>query len=225
MSMTADRVDVPDFLLAFSAMHDAMRRDAGRLVRFNDDRPDPLPARTAKPLAQWWQRFERTIVHHHEREDSVIWPELVNRRPEFADARAPLEIDHHALDEAMLAVRNAVAGAAGGVDDPAVRRLVVREFATLLADHLAREESAAFPLIADAFTDEEFRVIEKQMSKQVSLGHIAFELPWVMDEADERVRALGKELLPAPVHLLNRLIFAPRYRRLTALLVAPPKSR
>src|SRR5688500_10646505 len=99
MSMTADRVDVPDFLLAFSAMHDAMRRDATRVVRFNDDRPDPLPARTAKPLAQWWQRFERT------------------------------------------------------------------------------------------------------MSKQVSLGHIAFELPWVMDEADERVRALGKELLPAPVHL------------------------
>ena len=45
MSMTTDRVDVPDFLLAFSAMHDGMRRDAARLVRLNDDRPEPLPAK------------------------------------------------------------------------------------------------------------------------------------------------------------------------------------
>jgi hemerythrin-like domain-containing protein len=215
---TDDRIALPDFLLAFSAMHSGMRRDAARLVRLNDDRSDSLPTKTSKQLSTWWQRFERTIVHHHEREDSVIWPELVNRRPGFAGARATLEMDHHGLDESMLAVRNVIAAAAMGTDDPAVRRIATREFATLLTDHLAREEAAAFPLIADAFTDDEFRVIEKQMSKQVTLGNIAFELPWVIDEADERVCALGKELLPAPVHLLNRLIFTPRYRRLTAVL-------
>jgi hemerythrin-like domain-containing protein len=215
---TDDRIALPDFLLAFSAMHSGMRRDAARLVRLNDDGSDPLPTTTAKLLSTWWQRFERTIVHHHEREDSVIWPELVTRQPEFAEARASLEVDHHALDESLLAVRNVIAAAASGTDDPSVRRLATREFATLLTDHLAREEAAAFPLIAEAFTDDEFRVIEKQMSKQVTLGHIAFELPWVMDEADERVCALGKELLPAPVHMLNRLIFTPRYRRLTAVL-------
>ena len=215
---TEDRLALPDFLVAFGAMHSGMRRDAARLVRLSNDRSDPLPTTTSKLLSTWWQRFERTIVHHHEREDSVIWPELVIRRPEFAVARATLAIDHHALDESMVAVRNAIAAAASGTDDPDVRGLATREFATLLTDHLAREEAAAFPLIADAFTDEEFHLIEKQMSKKVTLGHIAFELPWVMDEADERVCALGKELLPAPVHLLDRLIFTPRYRRLTAVL-------
>ena len=55
---TDDRVALPDFLLAFSAMHSGMRRDAARLVRLNDEGSDPLPTTTSKLLSTWWQRFE-----------------------------------------------------------------------------------------------------------------------------------------------------------------------
>ena len=103
-------------------------------------------------------------------------------------------------------------------DDPTARHGAITRFATLLVDHLRREEAAAFPLIADSFTNEEFREIEEQMSKQLSLGQSVFEIPWVLESAEPSVRALADELLPAPVRLLNRLWFTPRYRRLVATL-------
>ena len=56
------------------------------------------------------------------------------------------------------------------------------------------------------------------MSKQLSLGQSVFEIPWVLESAEPSVRALADELLPAPVRLLNRLWFTPRYRRLVATL-------
>ena len=176
-----------------------------------------MAARHGRALARWWTHFEQTIIHHHEREDDVIWPELERRRPEFGESRGVLEVDHHALDEAMSAVR-VVTGAAADGDDPTARHGAITRFATLLVDHLRREEAAAFPLIADSFTNEEFREIEEQMSKQLSLGQSVFEIPWVLESAEPSVRALADELLPAPVRLLNRLWFTPRYRRLVATL-------
>jgi iron-sulfur cluster repair protein YtfE (RIC family) len=223
LAMTEERLALPDFLTGFMAIHDAMRRDATRLAALDATLAAPAPRATGEQLRRWWAHVEAAIVHHHEREDDLLWPDLMARRPAFAERHAQLEADHDALDEAMLALHDAFAAMAAGDDDPAARHAAVAGFATLLDEHLRREEAAAFPLIAEAYTAEEYAVIEKAFAEGSSIARMAFELPWVLDGTGAELDALVAELLPAPIRLLNRLVFTTRYRRIAAplLSVAP----
>src|SRR4051794_16446563 len=101
---TDERLALPDFLTGFMAIHDAMRRDAIRLVAASERHPVSVPAATGARFGAWWSRVETAIVHHHQAEDGVVWPDLVARRPAFAAHLAELEADHHELDGAMAAV-------------------------------------------------------------------------------------------------------------------------
>jgi hypothetical protein len=91
----------PEFLDAFARMHDAMRRDAARL-------PQAIAAATTPEataaVLRWFRAFRATLEHHHEREDTVVWPELVRRDPSFAEPQDGLLADHHVLDAALAAV-------------------------------------------------------------------------------------------------------------------------
>ncbi|UDY36733.1 hemerythrin domain-containing protein [Dermatobacter hominis] len=209
-----DRQALPDFLVLFAAMHDAMRRDAARLERAIRDVAPEQPAVLA--LRAWWQRYADVIVHHHHREDELVWPALEARAPEFAAAQAPLHVDHDALDLAMSAVDTALAAMAARPEADEVRRGATdaaAAFRSLLLDHLRREESLAFPLLARTYTAEEYEALEQQMRKGSSLRQIAFEVPWVLDEAGPRVLALADEAVPAIMRALLRLSWTRRYRR------------
>ena len=191
-AITEERQALPEFLTGFMAIHDAMRRDADRLVALSEQLRSPASAALGSALVAWWSRVEGAIVHHHEAEDGIVWPDLVVRRPEFADRRAELEVDHHALDEAMLAVRRALIAMAGGHDEVVSRHEALTGFARLLDDHLRREEAAAFPLLAVAVTPEEYAALERRLGDGSSLGRIAFELPWVLDERDPPAGRSGR---------------------------------
>jgi hypothetical protein len=207
------RTDLPEFLTAFSAMHDAMCRDAERLVLAAPD----LAAADLVPLRPWWSRFEQSIVHHHEREDQVVFPRLAERSPSFEPVRTELHRDHEELDRAMDDLGSAIQRSDVVAFAPA--SLAFRE---ILEDHLGREEAIVFPALIEHVGAEGFAAIEQEMSQGSSLREIAFELPWVLDGTGERLDAMVADMLPAPVRLLNRAVFTPRYRRLSAALTAHP---
>jgi iron-sulfur cluster repair protein YtfE (RIC family) len=200
-----------EFLQAFAAIHDAMRRDSVRLPR--------VVARADSPAAwgalrRWFDRFEHAIVHHHQREDTIVWPELVAREAAFALELDQLEADHHALDDAMATVRTTLAAesVAGAIDAADV-------LADLLHDHLAREEAAAFPALARCFTAEEYGEVERRLQEGGSLRDLAFEAPWVLDGLPaERASAL-LATIPLPLRIAYRLAFLPAYRRTAAPLL------
>lgn len=210
--------ELPDFLVPFSGMHRAMRRDAARLGRVLG-RGDAVDS--GLPLLRWWTRFERVIVHHHEREDEVIWPELVRRSPEFADARTVLTEDHARLDQAMHQVAVALTLLARPVDDSALSRSAdaACRFVQVLGEHLDREERAAFPLLGRCFTEAEYVELEDRIQQGSPLRDAVFELPWVLDGAPADVRAAVDEKVPAPMQLVNRLWWTPVYRRATRPVV------
>ena len=203
---------LPRFLDVYAAMHAGMRRDASRLLRAVDRIPT-APGTTRPALHAWWRHFEAVIVQHHGREDVVLWPALEARAPEFAADRSRLVEDHEQLDRAMAAVGAALAGTGGDLV-PAVST-----FADLLVDHLAREEAAAFPLLAAHFDEAEYRSIEKQLAKGATLRSAAFELPWVLDGANAETRESVAAILPAPMRVLNRVFWERRYRRIAAPLL------
>jgi hemerythrin-like domain-containing protein len=201
-------------LAGFAAMHAAMRRDAARL-------PGAIAAADpgrAAALVRWYTRFGHTIEAHHTREDDVIWPRLAERSATFAAALPVLEDDHHALDVALAAAGDAIAALAADPTEPARAAAIAaaEELATILVDHLDREESAAFDEIVLRFTEAEWTAIEEAVMRQTPVRALAFEAPWALLAQDEAVRAELIADAPAPLRLLYRWTFLPRYQRLVA---------
>lgn len=195
--------EVPEFLAAFAGMHAAMRRDVERLV--------VVAAMPSPRLARWFHHFRETLEKHHEREDTVVWPALVARDPGFGEFLGELADDHQALDHALADLGAAIAGGAD-CRTPAIRLRQV------LRDHLDREEAAAFGRIASAFRDEEWKAVEHALLEGTSLSHLAFEVPWILDGMPAASAARLRAQLPRPVRVLHRLVFAPRYSRVAAVI-------
>lgn len=211
MTVTATvSTPVPGFLDGFARIHAAMRRDAARFPRAIARATSP--AETAA-VRRWFCQFRSMLVQHHEREDTLVWPELVRRDASFADVQPELFADHHALDVALADAEAALDGQGDALG--AAERL-----AEVLVDHLAREEAAAFPRLASCFTAEEWEPVERRIMKDTSFGHLAFEVPWVLDglSADELDEL--KASAPLSLRALHRLVFAPRYERIAAPLLA-----
>jgi hypothetical protein len=200
----------PSFLDPFARMHAAMRRDAERLPRAIAAAGD---ASGRVSLRRWFECFRSTLEHHHTREDTIIWPELLRRDPTFETTHGELTADHDALDEALARVEEALAGSGDAAES-------VQQLAEVLVDHLAREERAAFPRLAACFTAEDWATIERKLLAGTSLAHLAFEVPWVLDALTADEVAELKAGAPRVLRLLHRLVFAPRYERVAAPLLA-----
>jgi hemerythrin-like domain-containing protein len=212
-----DRVEFPSYARAFAAMHDAMRRDAQRLVDAIDT--SSLTASRVKALARWFDRFEAVIEHHHHCEDEIVWPGLeaiIVRRgcghegAAFVDARRALLDDHDALDAAMRAVRDTLAGTSTVTD----RRQTARHFQATLDRHLTNEEAALFPLLLLHVSEEEFLELEQVVMEATPFTALTFTLPWIVDGASVDLAREILSDLPLPIRIANRWIMTPRYRRI-----------
>lgn len=203
---------VPPMLDGFAAMHAAMRRDIARL---------PAAVATADPsaaaaLVHWYSRFNHTIEVHHTREDDLVWPRLAARSASFTAARPRLERDHEQLDTALADVARSVADLArhGRESDRADALRAVEVLGEVLVDHLAREEDAAFAEIERCFAEDEWTALEEELMRRTPVRALAFEAPWsllTMDQATQEDKIAGA---PAPLRLLYRWAFLPRYQRL-----------
>ncbi len=209
-------VELPAFLDGFRAIHRAMRRDTARLVRVA---PRIGDRRQARRLARWYDHFLVSIEHHHQREDLVVWPLLVDREPGFAADTATLQHDHEVLDVALHAVAGALRDLVDGVvADPALLVAAAVGLRDHLDEHLDREEAAAFWRIARSFTAEEYRHLEEELREGLPVSALAFEAPWVLDGLPaEQVAAMIGEV-PVALRVLYYLAFRPRYRRIAAVL-------
>jgi Hemerythrin HHE cation binding domain len=218
---TRTRLEFPSYARGFAAMHDAMRRDAGRLVAAVLDQGSDDPGRGVPALARWFDHFEAVIEHHHRCEDEVVWPGLDGiiaaggcgaEGSAFLDAQRRLLEDHQELDAAMAAVRTSLHAPSTFGD----RRDVARHFQVCLDDHLTREEAAVFPLLTAHVSGEQFAVLEEGVVAMTPLKAFPFTLPWVLDGASADVIATVADGLPLPIRTMNRLVFQPRYRRMVA---------
>ncbi len=209
------RRDFPSYAAMFAAMHDAMRRDAHRLVVAVDG-PCDLPA-----LARWFDRFEAVIEHHHHCEDEIVWPGLEalvaaggcgDEGAAFLDARQGLLDDHEELDAAMTAVRTSLHEPSTTRD----RRDAARHFRACLDAHLASEEAAVFPLLMAHVSEDDFAVLEHAVVEKTPMKAMTFTVPWIMDGAPDDLCEMIVDGLPMPIRVGNRWVLQPRYRRMVS---------
>jgi len=212
------RDGLPSMLWGYAMIHDAILRDTGRLpgalgrVR---DRAD------ADRMSDWLRLFETAIVHHHEREDDLIFPFLAER---CGFNPGELTADHHVLDELFGELVGAIDLMRGAPEttDHDVRHAVAvaTELDQVMVRHLQVEELAVFPVVARHVEVEEWRAIEQEIQKDSSVRDAAFALPWVLEGANPAYVDHLRDDLPLPFRIINALFWKRAYDRVAAPLQA-----
>ena len=212
MATTSGTPLTDDDMELMRILHDAFRRDAARLARVAQ-RYGTVDAETHDALLIGWHGFSRSLHHHHTIEDNHIWPALRAKLADRADELAvldDLESEHALLDPALEALERTFGDRDVGRDEVAAR---IDDLLRLLAGHLAHEERDAFPLMRGWLTTQEWAAMNKASMKELSLSELAALGPFIVDGAPPQdVRRILSEF-PAPLRLVHRFWWNPRYQR------------
>jgi Hemerythrin HHE cation binding domain len=210
-----------DFSLMHAA-HDAFTRDLARLA-------DAAAAgRAGQPSVRaGWATFSRQLSVHHTAEDTALWPALqakVTRPAEIAvldDMVAehaqidPLlaQIDRALADAAAAGPADAADGSTTDADGGNSLAASAGDLERLLTAHLRHEEEKALPLVAAYLGAKGWAAFGRAVARLHGLSGAAEFFPWMLDGADAATRKHLLALLPLPVRLIHRAVWAPRYAR------------
>jgi len=199
-------------------MHHAFRRDIDAFLAAV--RATPVRDETVwVALAARWARFAEVLHHHHEVEDTGIWPVLVagveasGSAEDLATLEA-MEAEHATIDPALEACRTGFAEMLQHPCPDHRNALDVRvtAFREALLAHLRHEECDALPLLQRVMTAEQFDAAEKHARKGYPLRLVPFLVPWVLqglpDDARDRILTTA-----GPAYALIGALTRGRYMR------------
>ncbi|RKR73423.1 hemerythrin domain-containing protein [Frondihabitans australicus] len=216
----ADDNDVRGWMLVHDQIRGEIRDQSAQLLALRRD-----DTQAAWALAKWWASFSASLVHHMQSEDHRIWPQLRTLAPEAASALAELEADHSAVLRTLAAVDERtrdLPSLVHAADFDAQRSALVRqldELGRIVGEHLEREESLVAPLFATRLSPAAWARLEQDMVKGLGAREMADLLPRMLSYAEPSTRYMMlTRRIPAPVRLLNRAVFEPRWRRARAKL-------
>jgi len=202
---TADRTaEAIDFTMMY-VTHDAFRRDLGRLSAASAAGTAHAPG-----VRAGWENFKAQLLLHHSVEDTHLWPRVRRAtagRPAGLTLLDEMEAEHARIDPLLAAVDDALAGSASNLAGHAA------ELASTLEWHLRHEEEAALPLIQSVCTPADWRAFAGAMRRRQGIKGAAIYVPWILDGAAPDGQRRFLAALPAPVRVISRLLWEPRYRR------------
>lgn len=205
--MTNPALVSDDDIALFLLMHKAIRKGLAALAR----------ATPTEAHGRWFAFMDRSVRFHHHMEEVGLYPLIVSKDPTFAPELAALEAEHDLLDpllDRIAAGFTRLPGAAGQVSAD------LRALEALMRDHLDREEAAVVPRMLRSVTVAELKELEHSEGAKTSFADMAVILPWVLDAAGEREKAMIREVLPWPAKVLYRFSWKPRYDRLVGEVAA-----
>jgi hemerythrin-like domain-containing protein len=193
-------------------IHAAVRRDLDRLSGALQSFRDGDTAR-ARDLDRAYVNLRRELTHHHEGEDTHIWPMLA-KVGVASNLLHEMESEHHAMAEALSetgAAMTALASSGSGADATAARESVVRTQA-VVERHLLHEESELEPQLHPHTETPEWKAVEKKLSRQPPSVAGPF-FAWLTDGMSDDHRAFLRTLIPVPVVTVLAKVFGRRYNR------------
>ncbi len=130
-----------------------------------------------------WENFKAQLLLHHSVEDTDLWP----------------RVSHAAADRPSGLALLADAAVAG--------------LASALEWHLKHEEDAALPLIQSVCTPADWRAFADAMRRAQGIKGAARYVPWILDGIAREKQRRFMAALPAPVRVISRILWEPRYRQ------------
>jgi hemerythrin-like domain-containing protein len=196
---SARPIEVRDMRIVHETFRNAYDEGA-RLVRAN---PTPSPQRVTF-LSDHVDFGLAMLHHHHESEDQLLYPLLIQRAPEQAPATERVEHQHQEVTGAIDAVSEACRlwrrhpseasgdGLAGALE----------ALNAILQPHLDDEEGTIVPLAAQTLTQAEWDAIGEHARGTMTRKQLPIAFGMLLEPLDDVDRDYMKAQLPAPVRIL-----------------------
>jgi Hemerythrin HHE cation binding domain len=193
-------------------IHGAVRRDLDRLATALGQLRDGDRARAAG-LARAFANLRRELTHHHEAEDTLVWPAMAGLGVE-PDLLAAMESEHAAMSRALADTDGAMSALArtGSADDAATAQASLLHTRDVVDRHLGHEEDDLEPLMLRHAETPEWQAVERGLRRQPPRVIGPF-FAWVTDGMSPEHRAYFRSTVPPPVVFVFTRLFGRRYRR------------
>jgi Hemerythrin HHE cation binding domain len=211
----AQPIDVRDMAIVHRTFRNQYEESA-RLVRAASA---PSPGRVTF-LADHID-FGIAMLHdHHEGEDELLYPKLIERVPEQAPMTEQVDHEHQliatALDEASAACaawRQRPSAETGEALAASLDHLN-----EVVQPHLDDEEQKIVPLAAVTLTQQEWDALGKHGVGQIPRNKKPIAFGMILEPLDQADRAYMMGFLPAPVRLLYPVLIERPYKKYASTL-------
>ncbi len=175
------------------------------------------PGDTARAavLADHGRLILRGLHLHHTSEDLLLWPKLLERCTPDTEVVHRMEDQHERVHQALDDIGPALDRWQVEAR-PAVTEEVAAGFdalRTVLVEHLDEEEREILPLAARHLTQAEWNEMGEHGSKGMSMKELPIMFGAVVEDTTPEEKAEIFKIVPLPVQILLRTVFARQYRR------------
>lgn len=210
-------IDTRDMVL----VHRAFRRELGLLPAMIGQVGDG-DVTAAGRVAAHASEMLGALHHHHEMEDELLWPRLLDRAPAAGEIVHQMTAQHEAIGQLLSRVDVALpqwrdqARAADAL--PLTED--VTELHARLVQHLDEEERQVLPVAAQTITQAEWDELGERGFASIPKSRRLVFLGYILESADPAERSWFLTRVPAPARILYKLIGRRSYARETASLRA-----
>ena len=138
---------------------------------------------------------------HHEGEDELLWPKLIERAPQQAELVAHMQSQHEGLLAALIDAEHRLAEwrEQPDIDRGAALAAALAVLGVLCAEHFDEEERQILPLAADVCTVEEWNELPAHAMRSFRGDSMWLVIGLVQEQMPAQVRPLMEAAMPAPV--------------------------
>jgi len=214
MSMTQP-IDVRDMAIVHRTFREAYDESA-HLVRAA---PAPSPARVTF-LADHIDFALAALHHHHEGEDELLYPKLIERVPEQAPMTEQVEHEHLLIKTALDSASAACAAwrARPSAETGEALAVALDHLNSAVQPHLDDEEQKIVPLAAVTLTQQEWDEMGKQGAAWIPRNKRGIAFGMMLEPLGEADRAHMMRHLPSPVRMLYPFLVERPWKRYAATL-------
>ena len=212
---TAQPINVRDMAIIHRTFRKAYDESA-RLVR---TAPAPPPGRVTF-LADHVDFAIAALHIHHEGEDELLYPKLIERVPDQAPMTEQVDHEHQTIKIALDASSAACAAWRQRPSTETGEALAASldHLDEVVQPHLDDEEQKIVPLAAVTLTQQEWDAMAKHGVTQMPRNMRGVAFGMMLEPLDQADRTYMMKHLPAPVRLLYPLLIDRPYQKYAATL-------
>jgi len=211
----AQPIDVRDMAIVHRTFR-SVYEEAVRLVRAA---PAPSPGRVTF-LADHID-FGIMMLHvHHEGEDELLYPMLIERMPEQAAMTEQVDREHQLIKTALDQASAACAAWRGrpSAETGEALAAALGHLNEVVQPHLDDEEQKVVPLAAVTLTQQEWDAMGKHAVASIPRNKRGIAFGMLLDPLNQADRAYMMRVLPVPVRVLYPVLIGRPYKKYAATL-------
>lgn len=152
-------------------------------------------------VAAYYANVLAMLHAHHEGEDELIWPKLVERAPDEADLIARMQSQHAGLLDALTEAERRLQDwiTTSDIDHGASLAAALATLGVLCAAHFDEEERRILPLAAEHCTVEEWAELPSHAMRSFTGDRMWLVIGLVQEQMPLSVRSEMEANMPPPV--------------------------